>query len=106
MDRQAKRRELIYFGVLLIFASLSILVDEDKLLINFLSINATWSLKLLYFTFAGTLYFMLKFIKCVFNIKNFMFQLLFSLYITAVIALMLFPGKYIIDIGYFIMLLN
>src|SRR5690625_7026477 len=53
INRKQKQRELIYFGLLLIFAAFSTLVDDDKLLISALPIDATLSLKLLYLSFAG-----------------------------------------------------
>jgi len=100
------QKELIYFALLLIFAAFSILVDEDKLLISVLPINAVWSLKLLYISFAGTVYFILKFIQSSFCLKNPTFRILSSLYIILAISLLVVPFQYIIYIGSSIMLVN
>lgn len=100
------KKEIIYFGLLLIFAAFSILVDEDKLLLHLLQINATWSLKLLYVSFAGTVYFMVKFIKHAFRLTNNTFRFVFALYQVLVLLLFLLPFQYITYVGYCIMLLN
>src|SRR5690625_5481669 len=81
INRKQKQRELIYFGLLLIFAAFSTLVDDDKLLISALPIDATLSLKLLYLSFAGTVYFILRFIKYIFRIHHRLFNILFVLYV-------------------------
>lgn len=106
MNKGKRQKELIYFGLLLIFASFSILVDEDKLLFSLLPINAVWSLKLLYLSFAGTVYFILKFIKYVFNLKSSIFQIIFWIYGILIILLFIIPFQYIVYIGSSIMLLN
>lgn len=106
MSKNKLQKELIYFGLLLIFASFSILVDEDKLLTSLLPINAIWSLKLIYVSFAGTVYFILKFIRQIFNLKSPIFRLLFILYGTFTLALLIVPFEYTVYVGYCIMLLN
>ncbi len=106
MSKNKLQKELIYFGLLLIFASFSIVVDEDKLLTILLPINAIWSLKLIYFSFAGTVYFILKFIRYVFSLNSPIFRLLFILYGTLTLSLLIVPFEYIVYVGYCIMLLN
>ena len=100
------QKELVYFGLLLVFASFSILLDEDKLLINILPIDATWSLKLLYVSFAGTVYFILRFIKSVFRLTHPLFRVLFMLYSILSLLIFIFPSQFIIYVSYCIMLLN
>jgi sensor histidine kinase YesM len=106
MSKNKLQKELIYFGLLLIFAAFSILVDEDKLLSSLLPINATWSLKLIYFSFAGTVFFILKFIQYVFDLKSPIFRSLFISYGIFTLSLLIVPFEYIGYIGYSIMLLN
>jgi len=106
MGKNKQRKELIYFGALLVFAAFSILVDEDKILISVLPIDATLSLKLLYVTFAGTVFFVLKFIHQVFNFKSNMFRWLYFLYITLTLCLFILPFQLIVFVGSAIMLLN
>lgn len=106
IGKNKQRKELIYFGALLVFATFSILVDEDKILISVLPIDATLSLKLLYVTFAGTVFFVLKFIHQVFNFKSVIFRWLYFLYITLTLCLFILPFQLIIYVGSAIMLLN
>lgn len=106
MSKNKLQKELVYFGFLLIFASFSILVDDDKLLISLLPINAMWSLKLLYLSFAGTVYFILKFIKHAFNLNNPIFRWLFRLYVILALSLLVVPFQHILYIGSSVMLLN
>lgn len=106
MSKNKLQKELIYFGLLLIFAAFSILIDEDKLLLSLLPINAIWSLKLLYLSFAGTVYFILKFIKYVFDLTNPIFRWLFVLYILLTLFLFVVPFQHILYVGFSIMLLN
>src|SRR5690625_7644763 len=73
INSKQNQRELIYFGLLLIFAAFSTLVDDDKLLISALPIDATLSLKLLYLSFAGTVYFILRFIIYIIRIHHRLF---------------------------------
>lgn len=100
------QRELVYFGLLMFFAAFSIVLDEDKILLNVISINTTWRLKLLYIAFAGTLSFMLLFTKYVFHLKSYIFRILFSVYSLAVLILVVVPPAYVHLIGYVIMLTN
>ncbi len=106
MSKNKLQKELIYFGLLLIFAAFSILVDEDKLLVGLLPINATWSLKLIYLSFAGTVFFILKFIQYVFDLKSPVFRSLFILYGAFTLSLLIVPFEYIGYVGFSIMLLN
>ncbi len=106
ISKDRLRKEIVYFGLLLIFAAFSIVVDEDKLLLTALPINATWSLKLLYLSFAGTVYFILKFIKHAFKLNNRVFLILFILYSTFTLLLLFAPYSIIMYIGLGIMLLN
>src|SRR5699024_3853816 len=77
-----------------------------KLLINLLPINATWSLKLLYLSFAGTVYFILRFIKSVFHLTHPLFRVLFILYGILIVSIFIVPSQFIIYVSYSIMLLN
>ncbi|MBO1914988.1 hypothetical protein J4G37_60450, partial [Microvirga sp. 3-52] len=79
-SKNKPQKELLYFSLLLIFAAFSILVDEDKLLLGLFPIDAKWAFKLLYVSFAGTVYFVLKFIKHAFTINSSHFRVLFTLY--------------------------
>src|SRR5690625_684391 len=106
INRKQKQKELIYFGLLLIFAAFSTLVDDDKLLISALPIDATLSLKLLYLSFAGTVYFILKFIKYIFRIHHRLFKILFVLYGLLILAIFIVPSTKLIFISYAIILLN
>lgn len=106
ISRQTTKKELLFFGLLLVFAALSILVDEDKLLIQPFTIDSTFAYKLLYFSFAGVLFFMLQFVKHVFHINSVMFRSLFILYPLSVIALFILPEGGLSYVGYTIMLLN
>ncbi|MGM8364358.1 ATP-binding protein [Virgibacillus sp. W0181] len=101
-----RQKELLYFGLLLILAACSIIVDEDKLLFYLLPVNATWALKLLYFTFAGTLFFILNFINHLFKRNRGSIQTLLRLYSILVILLLILPASYTMYVGYGIMLLN
>ncbi|MEI3611269.1 hybrid sensor histidine kinase/response regulator [Pseudogracilibacillus sp. SO30301A] len=106
MGRSVYHKELIYFGLLLIFAAFSIIVDEDKILLNWFPINAEWSLKLIYLSFAGTVFFILKFIKYVFKLRHVFFRVLFETYSLLILALFIIPSSYILFVGYGIMLTN
>lgn len=106
MGRNIFYKELTYFGLLLIFAAFSIIVDEDKLLLNFFPINAEWSLKLMYLSFAGTVFFILKFIKYVFKLRHALFRRLFITYGILSFALFILPASFILFAGYGIMLTN
>lgn len=106
LNKGEKQKELIYFGLLLIFAAFSTLVDDDKLLISALSIDATLSLQLLYISFAGTVYFILRFIKYVFQLKHRLFTILFVLYGIITLSIFIVPSALLVSVGYVIMLLN
>ena len=106
MGRRVYHKELIYFGLLLIFAAFSIIVDEDKIVLNWFPINAEWSLKLIYLSFAGTVFFILKFIKYVFNLRYVLFRILFVTYSLLTLALFIIPSAHILFVGYGIMLTN
>lgn len=106
MNRDKHQKELIYFALLMIFAALSILIDDDKVLLSWLPINILWSQKLLYLSFAGVLFFMLKFIQTNFKLKNHIFNLLLSTYIILSFLLLISPLKYIGYIGSAIILVN
>lgn len=106
MGKHKHRKELIYYSLLILCSSFSILIDEDKLLVGLLPINATWSLKLIYLSFVGTLYFILKFNQSVFNVRNSVFQTLFILYGMLTLLLLVAPSQYITYVGFTIMLLN
>lgn len=100
------QKRLIYFGLLLIFAAFSILFDDDKPLISSLSINAIWSEKLIYISFAGTVYFILKLIQQIYRLNSPVFRWLFHLYHLFVLLLLVMPVQIIDYIGYCIMLMN
>lgn len=106
MGKNMLKKELIYFAFLLIFAAFSIVVDDDRVLISALPIQAIWSEKLLYFSFAGTVYFILRFIQQVFHLKNPVFRWLFHLYHLFFLLLLLVPFHMIVYIGACIMLVN
>ncbi|MFD1927804.1 ATP-binding protein [Sporosarcina siberiensis] len=106
INRYKRRKELIYFGAITFFAAFSILIDEDKLLLDLLPINAGWSYILLYVSFAGTLYFVLRFVKYMFNLQSIIFRWLFNAYAALIISLLIIPIKYVMYIGFGIMLLN
>ncbi|MYL57734.1 response regulator [Virgibacillus halodenitrificans] len=106
ISRQTTKKELLFFGLLLVFGALSILVDEDKLLIQPFTIDSALAYQLLYFSFAGVLFFMLQFVKHVFLINSVMFRSLFILYPLSVIALFILPEGSLPYVGYTIMLLN
>src|SRR5690625_6745356 len=81
INRKQKQRELIYFGLLLIFAAFSTLVDDDKLLISALPIDATLSLKLLYFSFAVKVFFIFSLINYIFLLLILFFKFFFFLFV-------------------------
>nr|WP_246880608.1 ATP-binding protein [Sporosarcina sp. 6E9] len=105
-SKNKPQKELLYFSLLLIFAAFSILVDEDKLLLGLFPIDAKWAFKLLYVSFAGTVYFVLKFIKHAFTINSSHFRVLFTLYGILSVSLFILPFQYIEFVGNSIMLLN
>ncbi|MBS4209122.1 ATP-binding protein [Bacillus sp. FJAT-50079] len=106
IDKNTRRKELIYFALLLIFAAFSIVVDDDKILFTILPVNAIWSQKLLYISFAGTVFFILKFIKEIFQLKSPMFRLLFIIYAILTLSTLVLPFPFVNFIGSCIMLFN
>ena len=106
IGRSTYRKEFISFGFLMIFAALSIVVDEDKLLFHIFPMSELWQLRLLYGTFAGTLFFMLFFMKTAFTYKSRLFPILLSVYGFLVTLLLLVPLPYTELVGYGIMLTN
>ncbi|RKD25901.1 hypothetical protein BEP19_02945 [Ammoniphilus oxalaticus] len=101
-----RQPELLYFGGVLLFASLSILVDDDKILLSLLPINVEWSLKWLYLTFAGTVFFILKFNQSVFQLKGALLRGLLFTYTIASAALLILPNSFVNAVGALIMLMN
>ncbi|CAH1217920.1 Sensor histidine kinase RcsC [Paenibacillus auburnensis] len=58
-----RHKVLLYFTLMVVFATFSILSDDDRLLMLWLPISNGWSLKLLRLAFLGTFFFMLLLAK-------------------------------------------
>ncbi|WP_313801517.1 ATP-binding protein [Cytobacillus sp.] len=61
---------LVYFSILLLFAILSVLVSDDKLLFKLFSIEYEWSLKIIYFAYIGVSAFIPLVINSLYPLKN------------------------------------
>ncbi|MCM3112795.1 hybrid sensor histidine kinase/response regulator [Lederbergia lenta] len=101
-----QQKELIYFSLLLVFAIFSILVDEDRILFSWLPIDIKWSMKLMYLSFAGVLFFMLAFIASAFSLKSRIIQVFLTLYSILGVVILFIPFPYMMFIGPITMLLN
>lgn len=101
-----QQKELIYFSLLLVFAIFSILVDEDRILFSWLPIDIKWSIKLMYLSFIGVLFFMLAFITSAFNLKSRIIQVFLTLYIILALIILFAPFQYMLFIGSATMFLN
>lgn len=101
-----KQKEIIYFGLLLVFAIFSILLEQDKLLFDWFALDIKWSMKLTYLSFASVVFFILKFIASVFDLKNRMLHILLVLYPILALIIIFIPSQYSIFAGFTTMLLN
>ncbi|WP_235822749.1 ATP-binding protein [Cytobacillus massiliigabonensis] len=61
---------LIYFSILLLFAILSVLVSDDKLLLKWFSFEYEWSLKIIYFSYIGVSAFIPLVINSLYPLKK------------------------------------
>ncbi|AMQ07740.1 hypothetical protein AZE41_18335 [Sporosarcina psychrophila] len=59
-----RKKELVFLSLTFLCAAISILIDDDKLLLYlFPAISWTWWVKLLYLSYASSVFFMLQFFK-------------------------------------------
>lgn len=77
----SRQRMFVYFACLNFFFILSVLVDDSKLLLIWLPINLTWSIKLSYITYISTITCMIQFGKHIFPnyINNKLFNWAFAI---------------------------
>ncbi|WP_242691089.1 ATP-binding protein [Cytobacillus praedii] len=61
---------LLYFSILLLFALLSVLVSDEKLLFKWVSLEYEWSLKIIYFAYIGVSAFIPLVINSLYPLKN------------------------------------
>lgn len=101
-----RRKELIFYSLLLIFAVLSILIDEDKILYSWFDIDTKWSTKLMFLSFIGVLFFILNFIQTVFDLKSRLIKWLLILYGVLTFLLVIIPAQYVMYIGNIVMITN
>lgn len=93
-----RQKILIYFFLLVVCAALSVVIDDDKILLIWLPINYVWSIKLIFISYLGTGFFMLKLTKCLFPEYErsrtfrwyFILSGIYSLYV------LLLPVKYVL----------
>jgi len=71
----------IYFFLLMVAASLSVMLDNDRLLYIWVSINQQWASKITYISYIGTAVFMLKVTQSIF--EAYKYNTVLRLYYTA-----------------------
>lgn len=101
-----REKELIYYTLLLLFAVLSILINNDNILYSWLPIDITWSMKLMFLSFIGTTFFVLKFVKTIFKIKKPAINSLLIIYAVLTVILIVTPAEFVKYIGLVIMITN
>lgn len=106
IDGRRQQKEVVFFGLLLVFATLSILLEDDRIILSWLPLDVEWSYRLTFLSFIGTLFFMLQFLKYAFQIQARSFQLLFILYGFLAFLVSIVPFPYITYAGYAVMFLN
>lgn len=97
-----KRKELLYFALGTLFYSLSIILDDDRLILSVVPLNYEWYYKLIKVSYIGTAAFLLQFINHLFfkDVKMKIVQYVYYLCITLGIVTILFPLKYLFFANY------
>lgn len=105
-----KKKELLYFALGILFFSISIILDDDRLLLNVIPLNYIWYYKLIKISYVGTTGFLLLFIKHMFFKENKMKILVYPSYLCAAscILMLLLPLKYLFfaDYNYIIVFMS
>jgi two-component system, sensor histidine kinase ChiS len=100
----ARRKELIYFAMLLICTTLTILLDDDRLLLHVLPIPFNWFLKTIYLAYIGLHLFTLLFVNHL--VPNFkkgrMMRLFLALFGLSAFAMVVAPFQTVPLIAIFI----
>ncbi|MBB5146174.1 sensor histidine kinase YesM [Cerasibacillus quisquiliarum] len=99
LARKYNQKELLFYGLMLLLAGFTVLIDDDIVLQ--LSIGAKTYHKLLNLLFISTLITLITAIKYLFNIKTRLFPVLISLYVVLAISIIFIPLDYFqwINIG-------
>ncbi len=65
-----RKKELLYFALGVLFLSISVIMDDDRLLLNAIPLNYEWYLKLIKVAYIGTTGFLLQFVQHMFCKAN------------------------------------
>ncbi|MDV2686419.1 ATP-binding protein [Alkalihalophilus lindianensis] len=65
-----KNKMILYFSIGCIFATISIVVSDDRILANWISINYEWLVNLIYLSYTGLSIFFLLFVKELVELKR------------------------------------
>lgn len=85
------RKEVLFYGLLLVSSGISILIDDN--VVFQLPISIEWSNSLLLFLFISTLWITLKFIQHLFGLKTRIYRYLTISYVVIVITILIVPFK-------------
>lgn len=96
-----RQRVLVSFSLLLIFTILTILIDDERLLLSLIPMNWDWSARLLAFFYIGASLFLIQFVKDLFpEYSKSWFLKVFSVICGASMPLFIFlPIEYIMQIN-------
>ncbi|GAA0299877.1 ATP-binding protein [Gracilibacillus halotolerans] len=96
------KKELICYGLMLLLASLTILIDDN--IVVQLPIDVESSFKLLLLIMVSTLYVMLLFVKHLFQLQARSFKVLTAGFIIIVAGELLVPFEHFLYLGFFVLL--
>ena len=96
------QKEIIYYGFMLLLASLTILIDDNIVLQ--LPIDVELSLKLLLLIMVSTLYTMLLFIKHLFRLQTSFFNVLTFGFVFIIVGEIVVPFEHFLYLGFFVLI--
>lgn len=96
------RKELFYYGLMLILASLTILIDDDIVLQ--MPVHIETAFKLLLFIMISTLFVLIQFIKHLFQLRSRFINILSIIYILLTLGQLIVPFHHYIYLGIAVLL--
>lgn len=86
-----RRKQLLYFGMLVLITGLSSAIDDGRVLSYWITLDPVWTTKTLYITFFISTVFSLMFVNSIETLHKKVFYTLISLYVTLSLVIIVMP---------------